>query len=191
MMAGKIFVTQPIPGKALSRLREVAEVELNPDSSHIITKPELIAALKRSDYLLCLLHDTVDAEVIKSAANRKLIASMSIHPAGLDVRPLLHGPVLRADVFRSIPDERHPVILSYGPYAKGLAFQEGYPNQWQLMIAEHPHAATGLSNKYQTGKSSIRKSGCRAVTSACGWTRAAAAAATGPRRFSQAKRRCT
>ena len=38
------------------------------------------------------------------------------------------GVVLRADVFR--PDARpsegkHPVILSYGPYAKGLAFQDG------------------------------------------------------------------
>ena len=84
-MAEKIFITQPIPEKALLRLREVAQVELNPDSSHIITKPELIAALKGCDYLLCLLHDTVDAEVINSATNLKLIASMSIHPAGVDV----------------------------------------------------------------------------------------------------------
>jgi glyoxylate reductase len=84
-MAGKIFVTQPIPEKALSRLRKVAEVELNRDSSHIITKSELIAALKRTDYLLCLLHDTVDAEVIDASSNLKLIASMSIHPAGVDV----------------------------------------------------------------------------------------------------------
>jgi len=31
------------------------------------------------------------------------------------------GLVLRADVFR--PDEgKHPAILSYGPYGKGLAF---------------------------------------------------------------------
>ena len=36
------------------------------------------------------------------------------------------GLVLRADVFRPIGGGKHPVILSYGPYAKGLAFQEGY-----------------------------------------------------------------
>ena len=36
------------------------------------------------------------------------------------------GVVLRADVFRPIGGGQHPVILSYGPYAKGLAFQEGY-----------------------------------------------------------------
>jgi glyoxylate reductase len=84
-MRPKIFVTQPIPEKALDRLREVTEVELNPDSTHIITKPELMAALERSDYLLCLLHDRVDADVIHSASNLKLIASMAILPAGVDV----------------------------------------------------------------------------------------------------------
>ena len=84
-MAPRVFLTQPIPENALARLREVAEVELNPDSTHIITKPELIAALGRSDYLVCLLHDRVDAEVINANPNLKLIASMAITPAGVDV----------------------------------------------------------------------------------------------------------
>jgi glyoxylate reductase len=84
-MAPKVFVTQPIPERALARLREVAEVELNPDPLHIIAKPELIVALKRNDYLLCLLHDRVDAEVINASPNLKLIASMAIIPAGVDV----------------------------------------------------------------------------------------------------------
>jgi uncharacterized protein len=59
------------------------------------------------------------------------------------------GLVVRADIFRPIPDGKFPVILSYGPYAKGLAFQDGYPNQWQLMTAAHPDVAAGSSNKYQ------------------------------------------
>src|SRR5262245_53342144 len=83
-MTAKVFVTQPIPEKALARLREVAEVELNPDSTHIITKAELIAAMGRNDYLICLLHDRVDAEVIHVNPNLKLIASMAITPAGVD-----------------------------------------------------------------------------------------------------------
>jgi glyoxylate reductase len=81
----RIFVTQPIPAKALARLREVGDVELNPDSTHIITKPELIAGLSRTDYLFCLLHDKVDAEVINASPNLKLIASMAITPSGVDV----------------------------------------------------------------------------------------------------------
>src|SRR5260221_389170 len=59
------------------------------------------------------------------------------------------GLVLRADIFR--PEEgRHPVILSYGPYAKGLAFQDGYPSAWQRMVAEHPDVAYASTNKYQS-----------------------------------------
>jgi uncharacterized protein len=60
------------------------------------------------------------------------------------------GLELRADVFRPDGGGRHPVILSYGPYAKGLAFQEGYPSAWQRMVAEHPDVAYGSSNRYQS-----------------------------------------
>src|SRR5215467_11560877 len=40
------------------------------------------------------------------------------------------GVVLRADVFRPTGGGKYPVILSYGPYAKGLAFQEAYKSAW-------------------------------------------------------------
>ena len=60
------------------------------------------------------------------------------------------GLVLRADVFRPLGAGRHPVILTYGPYAKGLSFQEGYPSAWQRMVAEHPDVAFGSSNVYQS-----------------------------------------
>jgi hypothetical protein len=59
------------------------------------------------------------------------------------------GLVLRADVFRPSDNEPHPVILTYGPYAKGLAFQEGYPDQWRRMVEQHPDVAAGSSNVYQ------------------------------------------
>ena len=59
------------------------------------------------------------------------------------------GLVLRADVFRPMSDGKYPVILTYGPYAKGLAFQDGYPNQWQRMTEQHPDVAAGSTNKYQ------------------------------------------
>ncbi len=59
------------------------------------------------------------------------------------------GLQLRADVFRPIEDGRYPVILSYGPYAKGLAFQEGYPSAWDRMAEEHPDVTAGSTNQYQ------------------------------------------
>jgi predicted acyl esterase len=59
------------------------------------------------------------------------------------------GLVLRADVFRPLAEGRHPALLSCGPYAKGLAFQDGYPSAWQRMVAEHPEVACGSTNRYQ------------------------------------------
>jgi len=60
------------------------------------------------------------------------------------------GLVLRADVYRPIEDGHYPVILTYGPYAKGLAFQEGYPSAWERMAEQHPDVTAGSTNKYQS-----------------------------------------
>ena len=60
------------------------------------------------------------------------------------------GLVLRADVYRPIADGQYPVLLTYGPYAKGLAFQEGYPSAWQRMVEQHPDVAAGSTNLYQS-----------------------------------------
>ena len=63
--------------------------------------------------------------------------------------PMDDGVVLRADVFRPPGTGPWPVILTYGPYAKGLAFQEGYADQWRLMVGQHPDVARGSSNEHQ------------------------------------------
>ncbi|HXX51371.1 MAG TPA: CocE/NonD family hydrolase [Xanthobacteraceae bacterium] len=60
------------------------------------------------------------------------------------------GLVLRADIYRPLAEGRFPVILSYGPYAKGLAFQDGYPSAWQRMAEKHPDVTAGSSNLYQS-----------------------------------------
>lgn len=57
--------------------------------------------------------------------------------------------VLRADIFRPPEAGRFPVILSYGPYGKGLAFQEGYKTAWEIMARENPDVLAGSTNKYQ------------------------------------------
>lgn len=59
------------------------------------------------------------------------------------------GLVLRADVFRPADSAKYPVILAYGPYAKGLNFAEGYPDAWNIMVNSHPEVAAGSSGKYQ------------------------------------------
>ena len=59
------------------------------------------------------------------------------------------GLVLRADIFRPNDAQAHAVLLSYGPYGKGLSFQEGYPTAWNQMVRDHPDTAQGSSNLYQ------------------------------------------
>ena len=59
------------------------------------------------------------------------------------------GLVLRADVYRPDADGRYPVILSYGPYAKGLPFQVGYPSAWARMAEKHPDVTANSTNEYQ------------------------------------------
>ena len=59
------------------------------------------------------------------------------------------GLVLRADVFRPTGSGRYPVILSYGPYGKGLLFEDLYADQWQRMIGPHPEVLSGSTGKYQ------------------------------------------
>ncbi len=58
------------------------------------------------------------------------------------------GLVLRADVFRPVEDGKYPVILTYGPYAKGQPFQVGYKASWERLIKAAPEVLEGSSNKY-------------------------------------------
>ncbi len=59
------------------------------------------------------------------------------------------GLVLRADVYRPIANGQYPAIVSYGPYAKWLNFEDGYPTAWRRMAETHPDVVNGSTNKYQ------------------------------------------
>jgi len=59
------------------------------------------------------------------------------------------GLALRADVYRPIRGDTHPVIMSYGPYGKWLHFEDLYTDQWRRMIEQHPDVPAGSTNKYQ------------------------------------------
>lgn len=58
------------------------------------------------------------------------------------------GITLRCDIYRPDDDGKYPVILSYGPYGKGLLFSEGYPYQWAEMLKWRPEVMEGTSGKY-------------------------------------------
>jgi predicted acyl esterase len=63
--------------------------------------------------------------------------------------PMNDGIVLHADVFRPDDGGRYGAILTYGPYGKGLSFQEYFKHAWEQMTTAFPETARGSSNKYQ------------------------------------------
>jgi glyoxylate reductase len=85
MSRPRVFVTHPIAKSALDRLRKVASVTVNPDSSRIIPKTRLIAAVRKCDILFSRLHDKVDRDVIAANPDLRAICSMSITPDNTDI----------------------------------------------------------------------------------------------------------
>jgi len=58
------------------------------------------------------------------------------------------GVVLRADVYRPVDDGRYPVLITYGPYAKNLPFEQGYAGFWKQVVADDPAVTEGTTGKY-------------------------------------------
>jgi len=75
------------------------------------------------------------------------------------------GLRLDADVFAPTIDGTYPVIMTYGVYAKGLAYQDGYPHQWKKMVADHPRSSRARPTPTRTGRSPIPSAGSRTATS--------------------------
>jgi glyoxylate reductase len=81
----RVFVSQPIAQSALDRLRAIARVKINLDSSKVIAKSKLIAAVKKCDILFSFLHDKIDRAVLAANPKLRALASMTITPDNIDV----------------------------------------------------------------------------------------------------------
>src|SRR5260370_41777282 len=77
--------TELVPGTGTQPPPRVAPTKVNPDSSHIIAKQALMAAVRRCDVLFALLHDQIDRQVIAENPKLRMIASQSIAPENIDV----------------------------------------------------------------------------------------------------------
>ncbi len=93
---------------------------------------------------------TVSEHIVGSASSGPfrvdVVGDMTIEwdvPIGID-----DGAVLRADVFRPTEGDSYPVILSCGPYAKGLPFAQLMPAAWEKMAADYPDILDGSSGDY-------------------------------------------
>ena len=80
----RVFITQPVAQAAVERLAARASVVWNEDDSRPLPKRELMLAVKEAEYLFCMLHDLVDAEVIAAAPRLRMIACMG-PGVGIDI----------------------------------------------------------------------------------------------------------
>ncbi len=53
------------------------------------------------------------------------------------------GLVIRADVYRPKTQYPVPVIMTSGPYGKGVKYQEHYKLMWEWLVKQHPDVLTG------------------------------------------------
>ena len=90
----KVFVSQRIYPEGLEILEQAGlEVDLN-DATKPLPKKELIERAKGADGLLCLLTDTVDAEVLKGASNLKVVSNVAVGYNNIDVETATERGVL-------------------------------------------------------------------------------------------------
>lgn len=102
-MRPTIFVTQRIPEPALELLRAVGDVDVNPDPDRVLSRDELIEAVRTHDYLLCLLTNKIDAGVMDANPNLKVIANFAVGFDNIDVA---------AATARKIPVTNTPGVLT-------------------------------------------------------------------------------
>lgn len=57
---------------------------------------------------------------------------------------------LRADVFRPRDKQHVPVIMTLGPYGKGVEYKDGYASQWDWLVTTHPDILPGSTRSFMT-----------------------------------------
>jgi len=69
------LISQIVPQPAIDLLSKYGKLERNTTPERILSKSELIEALKRNEYLFCLLTDDIDAAVLDANPNLKIVAN--------------------------------------------------------------------------------------------------------------------
>jgi glyoxylate reductase len=84
----KIYITQRIPEVGIKMLQDKGyEVDINLEENKILSKAELIEALKQKPYdaVLCLLTNPIDGEVFDAVPTAKIFANYAVGYNNIDV----------------------------------------------------------------------------------------------------------
>jgi len=99
----KVFVSRKIPEEGIALLRKECDVEVSPHD-RVLSKEELIQSMQGKDALLCLLTDKIDAEVLDSNPNLRVVSNYAVGFNNVDVQ---------AATDRFIPVTNTPGVLTH------------------------------------------------------------------------------
>ncbi|MBM4047974.1 MAG: D-glycerate dehydrogenase [Planctomycetes bacterium] len=93
-MAFNVYVTRLIPEPGMKIVRENCErMDVNP-KDRVLTRKELLKNVKGRDGVLCLLTDTIDAEVLDAAKGAKIFANYAVGFNNIDVKAATERGIL-------------------------------------------------------------------------------------------------
>ncbi len=84
-MLPKVYVTRLIPKAGLDLLRPHCELIIN-EKEHPVIRNELENIIGEVDALLCLLNDTIDADLIKMMKKVKIISNYAVGYNNIDIK---------------------------------------------------------------------------------------------------------
>jgi glyoxylate reductase len=84
-VAGRVFITQPIPEPGPSLVRQFAEDVAQNGEDRVLPTAELCAEVTGRDGVLCLLTDRIDASVLHAAQGCRIVANMAVGYNNVDV----------------------------------------------------------------------------------------------------------
>jgi uncharacterized protein len=64
--------------------------------------------------------------------------------------PMDDGLVLKADVYRPEAKGPVPVIMTMGPYGKGVMYQDHYKPMWDWLAGKHPDILRSSTRSFLT-----------------------------------------
>ncbi|MGH7863158.1 MAG: NAD(P)-dependent oxidoreductase [Candidatus Dormibacteraceae bacterium] len=96
-MKPRIFVVQPLMENGLNALRQVGEVEVF-NSERMISRDDLVAGVRRSDFVVTLGDTVIDAEILDVNPGLKGIAAMAMGLNVIDVEAATERGILLTNI---------------------------------------------------------------------------------------------
>ena len=164
-MPSAILITRPLPPEAMALAHVRATVDL-PAGPYPLARADLIARLKDKAGLVCLITDTIDAEVLGGAPGLKVVANVAVGYNNIDVA----AATARGIVVTNTPDVLTETTADFAwallmAVARRVVEGDGYVRagkfnqwEWELLWGADVHAKTlGILGFGRIGRAVARR----------------------------------